>query len=311
MHPWTKYAFGEGLTKITNGLFSKLMGITGGAPSVLWVSLAIASMQSLGGLTGALLRHERVVPSWRSVGGSLAFGASAFLMTILGLYAFTFEGADVGITTFITTFTVMFGVFIDRIFFGNRLILHQWFGIAIFFLAGYAMLNFPSLNYLIELPVWIVLYLVVSMLGGFNEGMTRAVSRISFPLSHNFWVGATTATLSFAGIALFGLWDGATLFTSKVWFVPFIMGFVTLTMISFKLLTYKNGGTIALAKMVMFGTNLIGAVLLGALFFGEPLTVGKFVGIAGFFLAFSLTDRETFQYIRQFFTKAKERPPYA
>ena len=83
------------------------------------------------------------------------------------------------------------------------------------------------------------------------------------------------------------------------WYVPFLMGLVTLTMISFKLLTYKHGGTIAVAKVVMFGTYLIGATALGVIFFNEPLTLGKVIGIGGFFAAFSLTDREAFQTLKK------------
>lgn len=290
MPAWVGYAGGEGVTKVTNILFSKLLSSLHGSPSVLWVSLSIGLVQGLGGLIGALKKKEPLVPTFRAVLGSIVFGFSAFGMTILTLYALTFKDADVGVTTFIATLTVVPGIFVDRIFFGNHLIFRQWVGIAVFFLAGYAMLNFPPLHYFLTLPPWVLLSLAAALLGGLNEGITRALSRVAYPFANNFWIGSTTFFCSLIGIALIGAWQGAELFRSALWYIPFVMGCVTLTMISFKLLAYKNGGTIALAKIVMFGTYLIGAVLFGVLFFGEPLTLGKIIGIIGFFVAYSLAD---------------------
>ena len=295
---WTLYAGGEGLTKTVNSSFAKLMGVSRGAEGVLYVSLVIGMVQSIGGLVGALVRREPLIPTYQAVFGSFVFGLSAFGMTVLSLYSFTYEGADVGITTFITTFTVVVGLIIDRVFFKTILTRIQWLGMLVFFLAGYAMLNFPPLSYLVALPMWVLLSFVVALLGGLNEGITRGISRVTFPFANNFWIGATTATCSLLGIVLVGVWQGAELFRGALWYIPFIMGCVTLTMISFKLLTYKNGGTIAVAKVVMFGTYLIGATIAGVIFFDEPMTLGKIVGIIGFFVAFSLTDRETFQVIK-------------
>ncbi|OGG48329.1 hypothetical protein A2761_03335 [Candidatus Kaiserbacteria bacterium RIFCSPHIGHO2_01_FULL_51_33] len=299
MPKWVGYAGGEGLTKVVNTLLAKLLSSTHGSPSVLWASFAIGSVQGLGGLLGALKRREPLVPTWRAVFGSFVFGLSAFGMTILSLYAFTFEDADVGITTFIATLTVIPGIFIDRIFFGNRLIPLQWVSIAVFFLAGYAMLNFPPLHYFRTLPPWLLLYFGVALLGGLNEGITRALSRVAYPFANNFWIGTTTVLCSFAGIVLVGSWKGIELFRSALWYVPLLMGSVTLTMISFKLLTYKNGGTIALAKVVMFGTYLVGAVIFGVLFFSEPFTLGKIIGILGFFIAYSFADPSVFNGMRR------------
>ena len=298
---WGGYAGGEGLTKAVNSTLAKLMGVSRGPEGILAVSLAIGAVQSLGGLVGALARREPLIPTYQVVLGSLFFGVSAFGMTVLSLYAFTFEGADVGITTFITTFTVVVGLIIDRIFFRTSLSSVQWFGVGTFFLAGYAMLDFPPLSFLLALPAWVLLNFAIAILGGVNEGITRGISRVTYPFANNFWIGATTALCSILGLLFMGLWQDTELFRGAWWYVPFLMGLVTLTMISFKLLTYKHGGTIAVAKVVMFGTYLIGATALGVIFFNEPLTLGKIIGIVGFFVAFSLTDRETFQTVRKFF----------
>lgn len=293
-YSWLKYAIGEGLMKMTSKLLSKLIGLTGGVGGVMWANIPLGIVQGFGGLAGAYFNREPLVPSSRAVMGSLLFGVSAFAMTVLGFYSFTFPNTDVGIATFIATLTIIPGIFIDWIFFKNPLSLIQWLGIGMFLLAGYAMFDFPPLSFFAHLPTWIVLWLLIALLGGLNEGITRAISRVSSPFANNFWVGMVTILLGLGGVAVLHQWNFFGELSKQFWVVSFIVGAIVLAMISFKLLAYKNGGTIAFTKVVMFGTYLTTVTFAGILFYHEPLTVGKIFGILGFFLAYAFTDKATF-----------------
>lgn len=107
------------------------------------------------------------------------------------------------------------------------------------------------------------------------------------------------------GLTLVGGWSAGGLLPGKFWFGSAIIGMVTLAMISFKLLAYQGGGSIALKKLIMQATYLITATILGWITYAEPLTAGKLVGMAGYVVAFTLMDRGTWefvskQYLRKF-----------
>ena len=91
------------------------------------------------------------------------------------------------------------------------------------------------------------------------------------------------------------------------WRAVIAFGLVVTGGVAFKLLSYKGGGSIAVKKLVMQGTYLITATLFGALFYAEPFTVGKAVGIAGFVLAFVLMDQGTWEFFHRAYLPASLR----
>ena len=72
---------------------------------------------------------------------------------------------------------------------------------------------------------------------------------------------------------------------------------LVLVMVSLKWLAYEGGGNVAIKKLIMNGTYLTLAVFAGNIFYNEPLTIGKFLGIFGFIVAFILIDERAWKAI--------------
>lgn len=300
--PWMKWAVAEGGTKTTSRVLQKFAGIAGGSLSGSLVTLLIIGViQALGGLIGALCRRKQIRISASQTSGAVFFGLIASTMSVLGLFSFTYPEADVGITTFIITMSIIPGAFIDRIFFQNSLDIRQWLGIVVFLSAGYSVLNFPPLATLFVLPPWVVMTFGIALLSSFQEGITQWQARRKVnPIDHfvnNFWIGLTAVVYSLLAITLIGGWGTLRGLTLIFWIVSATIGINLIAMISFKLLAYKGGGSIALKKLIMQATYLVAATLLGWLVHGEPLTFGKILGMGGYAVAFTLMDRGTWQYL--------------
>jgi drug/metabolite transporter (DMT)-like permease len=291
---WKYFAAGEGFSKTLSNTVSKVIGLSGGTfgTSIL-ATLVIGIVQMLGGLVIALFTKQRIFPGRKLVGGSALFGISAVLMTVAGLYAFTFEEANLGVFVFITFFGLLPGIFIDWIFFKTPLTMRQWIGVFVFLLAGYSMLDFPPLEEIVSLPTWILVAFVIPLLLAFNEGITRGISlsAVSNPFVNNFWIGVTTVITSFIALLLFASLDVVTTTSTRIYLLAALSGCIVLIMISLKLLSYKAGGTIAHKKVIMNGAYLTSAIIIGFVFFGEAITLGKIVGVGGFFISVFLMEK--------------------
>jgi drug/metabolite transporter (DMT)-like permease len=264
----------------------------------LFVTALIGVFQTIAGLVGifaGLGRTIRAEPQY--ILASVLFGIIASLMTILGVVSFTYPGADVGITTFLITLSIIPGGLIDWVFFGHRLAGRQWIGVLVFLLSGYAMLNFPSLDVLLRLPPWVWLTLGIAVLAAVNEGITQAAREME-AMAYNFWAGLTTVIFAGAWFMLADGWGAIPTFgAASFWFGAFAIAMIVVLMISFKIFAYRGGGSIALKKLVMQATYLIAATFAGWLAYHEPLTAGKIIGIAGFMVAFALADRGTWEFV--------------
>lgn len=294
---WMGFALAEAGTKTTNSLISKFLGLaTGTFFGAVLASLLTATVQTVGGFFGARLAGTPLKISGKQLAGCLAFGILAAISGWLIVYVYVYPGSDVGVVTFIVAASIIPGAILDWILFRRQLKLRQWLGVVVFLLAGYAILNFPTLEELLHLPVWVVLALVLSMNAAINEVITQyqGYEKVApiHPMVNNFWIGLTTIAAS--GIALVVVVESISQFSilpAAYWFGSLAKGVIVVGMISFKLLSYKHGGSIAIKKVVMQGAFLISAVLLGALFYSEPLTLGKWLGIIGFVVAFVLTNK--------------------
>ncbi len=195
--PWMKWAVSEGLAKTASRVLQKFVGIVSGSLVGSFATLlVIGTIQLAGGWLGAAGRRKSVAVEWPQAVGAVLFGISATTMTVLGIFSFTYPGADVGITTFIVTMSIIPGALIDWAFFRHPLNARQWFGVGAFLLAGYAMLDFPALASLLALPPWVLLTFGIAFLGAVNEGITQWQGRRKIrpldPFTNNFWIGATT-----------------------------------------------------------------------------------------------------------------------
>lgn len=300
--PWMKWAVAEGTTKTASRVLQKYAGIAAKSfAGSLLTLLVIGVIQMVGGFAGANTRGKRVAVERPQALAAVMFGVIASVMTVLGVFSFTYPGADVGITTFIVTMSIIPGALIDWIFFKHPLSARQWSGVAVFLAAGYAMLNFPELGALAALPAWVWLTCGIALLGAVNEGITQWQGRRKVnPLDsfvNNFWIGLTTVICAGAGLMFGGGWEVAKTLGRSFWIGSAAIGCIVIGMISFKLLAYQGGGSIALKKLIMQATYLITATILGWAFYAEPLTGGKFAGMVGYVVAFALMDRGTWQFV--------------
>lgn len=294
---WKWYAVGEAFAKTVNNSLAKILGLSGGSfGTSVFTTFIMGCVQALGGGIIALSAKQKLFPGWKLVLGSFLFGTSACIMTVAGLLVFTFPEADIGVFVFISLFGLLLGVFIDWIFFKTPLSLSQWIGVLVFLCGGYGMLNFPSLREILELPSWILISFIVPLGLAINEGLTRAISisRISNPFVNNFWIGLTTAVVSIITLLLIDAEGVIVNVPLQLFTLSVLMGCIVIVMISCKLLAYKGGGTIAHKKIIMQGAHLLAATLVGALFFGESLTLGKGIGVVGFFVSMFLMESRRF-----------------
>jgi len=301
---WMKWAVAEGGTKTANRLISKFLGVvTGSFFGAVLATLITAVVQTIGGFFGSLATGQSLkIPSKQLI-GSVVFGINAAIMGWLTVFVFTYPGADIGVVTFMVTASIIPGAFLDWIFFSHPLKTRQWLGVIIFLFAGWAILDFPGLAIFSNLPPWLGWAIFLPLLLAINEAITQAQGRAKLrplhPLVSNFWIGLTTILVS--GIALIFLIHSLSQFITlplAYWIGSIAKGIIAVGMISFKLLSYKWGGSIALKKLIMHSTYLVSATLLGAMFYAdESLTFGKLVGILIFFVAFIFTDDETWKYL--------------
>lgn len=305
---WIKWTIAEASTKVSEltvlkiareylNLNRYLRSFNG----AFFIILVVGCVQAISGLAVTLIRKDRLLSANRLIKFSIGFGICASLMQITNILAYVYFGAQIGTAVFITTLSIIPGVFIDRIFFSTPLVKRQWIGIIIFIFAGYSILNFPPLAVILSLPVWIFLMMANAMLAAANEGFSRATKEMH-PMKNNFWVGSTTIVVALIGlstISVLGFEPIATV--SKVpnifWVIAFVLGIFSLGIVSFKLISYKEHATIGLKKLTMQGSRLILATLVGFLAFGEVITTGTFIGIAGFIIAFILTDNKAWDFI--------------
>ena len=299
---WMKFALSEGIAKSVGSFFQKIVGKVMETVEMGCVAgIIIGTVQMIGGLIGFVHGARKdpehisaLVPDIRSVSWALLFGFFAAIPgTVWSVYTFTL-GADLAIRTLLISCAIIPGAVIGRIIWKDPLGIWEVMGIVVFLAAVWAMFDFTF-----AFPLWAWAVLVITFTQPINEALSRAASVKLNIWVNNFWVGVSTVFCCLTLLAVLGfLWGGVQLNLSKMFlFGSIVIGGIVLGMISFKLLAYAGGGTIALKKLVMQGTYLVTAAIGGILFFNEPMTVGKVIGILLFPIALALSDRAARSYI--------------
>lgn len=222
----------------------------------------------------------------------LGFFAGIF-GTVLSIYTFTL-GADLGIRTLLISSSVVPGTLLAAIVWptSDSLTKRQVGGIAVFLVAIWTMLDFPSLAILLTLENWVWLTLTLALVNALGELIARAMA-VKFDVwTNNIWIGGSTIGFSLVTLALFLVFsDNAAIEMSRTFLAGTLaIGVIVVAMVSFKIFAYQGGGTIALKKIIMPGVYLITAMLAGIAIYDEPLTVGKLVGALLWFAAVYLAD---------------------
>lgn len=294
LEKWMKWTVLEAITKTISKVLQKLIGVSSSSfGHVFYATILVGIVQVIVSLPVVKFQKNSIWVNPLNVLGAVFFGAFAFASTAIVFWTFLFKEAEIGVNTFIITLSIIPGAFIDWIFFNHKLSVRQWAGMTVAVLAGYAILDCPSLQKITQMPIWIWLSFAAMTAAAINQGITQANKAID-PMVKNFWGGLTTVILGGIGLWYFPVEN----YPFNITACSLLTGVVIIFMWSYNLLSYKGGAYIALKKLVMNGSYLIMATVIGALFFGESITIAKIAGIILFLGAFILMDKNTWEVIR-------------
>ncbi len=296
---WITWALLESFVKTVGGWLRKGLSLyTHTFSGVLLITIATASIQTLGGLIGSRTSRKPIFQPFPIILGSIFFGVIATMMSVSTTSAFIF-GADFGIAMFIATAGLIPGIFIDWWFpdkeTGKRTPPQNrhFIGVFLYIIGAWTMFNFTF-----YFKIWVLFMLAEAMLGALNEGITRALAiEKTDSLPYNFWAGLTRLVLCSLVVTILGSWGMVYEMKFIFWILSATIGIQSIFLLTFKLIIYKKSGTVVLKKMVMQGSRMIMGTFIGIIFFNEPATLGKLIGIFGFFIAFAIADNKTYTFL--------------
>jgi drug/metabolite transporter (DMT)-like permease len=295
----------EAVLRTAHRIPQKLAGLSGAALGHAFLTtLVVGIVQTVLGVTYAILKGTQLVAPHDQILGSMLFGVFAVVALTLGTFSFQL-GGDVGTVTFIVTLSIIPGALLDRFYFKHRLSPRQWLGIMTAILAGYSVLGWPSLTELLELPTWVFLALGVMLSVALNQAITQKVKEVD-PMIKNFWGGVATIICCVIGLGLNNALELLADFSNEMtalWVWSAVLGCVIVGIWVTNLMSYKGGAGIAIKKLVMNGTYLTLAMLMGVVVFDEALTPGKVTGVFLYFIGFALMDKNTWQWLKKLATR--------
>ena len=300
---WIKFAFSEGVTKAINKSFHKYIGTyvkghfgTDKLEGAFFVPMITASVQMIGGLIGSKIRKMSIFPAYKQILGSMTFGFIAAIMSFLSVYGFTYPGNDLAVMTFLITLSIIPSRIIDRILYKEKLLFRQYIGLTSYILVAYVFLrDFRDPGALFSMPPWAWVSLLIGLLLSINNLVTRKLEKAD-GFVHNFWVGLATVLVGFSVVTFFGLWPKVLTVEWHIFGILIIMGSITLIMILSKLAAYQSGASLTFEVFIQQSTYLILVTIFGVIFFSEQMTLGKWLGIPGFAIAFVVANQEMWEY---------------
>lgn len=289
---WVRWTIAQGLSGTLNRIIQKLVGTVGtSAADAGFATMVIGLTQIVLAALASRIRNTSLRAPTDVLVGSLVFGVFSYAAGMLSFLTFLYGGA-VGVATFLLTLSIVPGAFIDWMFFGYRLHARQWLGVLFAILAGYFVLGMPSLAEAARLPLWVWLALANGLVMAVNQGVSQRIQRGDVFVS-NFWMGVPLAVLSALTTMFLLIFHPAPLSAAaRVAMLSVVYGIIMLGYIIFNLLAFRGGARIAIKKLVFNGTLLITSVIVGILFFREPLTLTLFAGIVLYLAGYVLLQRE-------------------
>lgn len=303
---WISWTLLESSARTTNRTVQKILGgYSKTVPGVLLATFINAFVQLIVGFTGAkfVTKKKILSVSHKQVIVSISIGITATAMMFFSLFAFTFKGADMGVVTFIGALSIIPGAIFDRLFFKEGLNKIQLFGIGIYIIAGYCVLNFPNAGALLSLEPWVWCGVGIAMGFAINEALPKKLGKDKTDSMVNlFYIGLTTLILSGILLTLINGWGIRYEVPPVFWKIVILIGIFNSIVIASKLMAYKvftktkdkaakNIG-IARRKVLMQGTYLSLVMILGILIFNEPATIGKGFAIILYPIAFVLVNKK-------------------
>jgi drug/metabolite transporter (DMT)-like permease len=297
---WMKWAVLEGFTKICSRVFQKVVGNVSNTWGGTFLAASIVGLVQVV-FAGLVMWRKKISFFNDPVGafGSAMFGVFALISTVLGFATFLM-GGDISTSTFIITLSIVPGMIIDIIFFKFKSTMREWIGMSVAIFAGYVILGLPSISSLASMPTWVWLSFAGMMSVAINQGITQGVKKVD-PMFKNFWGGLMSLILSPIVLIFMGEGNKILQFSEnlRLWGASVTIGFIVICMWAFNLLSYKTGASIALKKLVMNSTYLVGTLFTGYLFFNEAITANKLLSIPLFCLAFILMDKKAWEFVKQ------------
>lgn len=285
---WIKWTVLEAMTRIISMLLQKIGGtLVVTLAHAFYGTMIIGLVQTIAGLSAAVIYRKIIFVRLQNIIGAVAFGCLAVFAVALGLITYL-NGGEVGVVTFIITLSIAPGAILDWVFFRKRMLFRQCLGIGFCVVAGYGILNCPSLQQLIHLALWVRLAFIISLIVCVNQGITKAIRDID-PLIKNFWGGLTGFIISGVGLMIFSFPTVINYhLLARLRMISLALGLIIVASWSFNLLSYKIGANIAIKKLVNNGIYLTGAMIAGVILFGEMITFWKILGIGFYLIAFYL-----------------------
>jgi drug/metabolite transporter (DMT)-like permease len=296
---WVKWALGEAVFRVTSITLLKVIGTLSSTVGQLTLStIIIGGVQVCAASAVLAYKGTSVWATKRQIFGSLAFGIGAFFGTMLPFAAFML-GANLATYTFLVLLAIIPGALIDRIFFGEKLVVRQLAGIALAVLAGWFVMNMPNLTELASLPLWAWLALINACTLAINQGVTRWIKEVDVWVK-NFWGGLGTALFCAVTFGILGPETIQGLISATS--VPIIgwsgvIALVVIALWSFNVLAYRSGASIPTKNIFVNGAYLFGALTVGYLFFGEPVHLAQILGIVTYIVAFILINTTVWNYV--------------
>lgn len=296
--PWLKWAIFEGLTKMISRIIQKVIGTVSNTWGGTFLAAGIVGLVQV--IAGGLIYKKKggkLLGDPVGALGSMLYGVFALTATVFGFATFLY-GGDVSTSTFIITLSIIPGMIIDIIFFKYKSTLREWAGILVAVMAGWAVLDFPKMDMLLSLPMWVWFSFATMMSVAINQGITQKVREVD-PMFKNFWGGLVALIGTLVVIISTSKSDLLWSFTvnSKLWLSSLVVGIIVIAMWSFNLMSYKIGASIALKKLVVNTTYFLGTMVLGTILYGEQITGGKLTALPLFLIAFVLMDKKAWDYV--------------
>jgi hypothetical protein len=306
---WSSFAVSEGIFKTVHMWIFKIIGSTFAAPLFFVSTFVVGVIQIVGGLLVNLRSRYEIFPKTKYIIGSLLLGVIAVYTAVVPMYIFSISGASLALIAFIISLILIPKALFDKVLFRDPITPFQLMSVPLFLFGLYALVGFPGFDQITSLPswAWFALTLPVAIIA--EEFLTRSfkVGVIS-PWVKNFWIGVSTvvvSVISFIVIKPFSiLLDLIKNLSGDMWFLFVLLGLSILTGVFVKQRTYMHGGSIAAKKITMIGTYLISSLVVGVLFFTNPLTIGEIVGIFALITGYFFVEQETFNQFLFYLRKA-------
>ncbi len=300
---WVRYTLLEAAFRTGTRSFLDIVGkVSTSSADAVFGTTVIGLVQTIIGVLKVKAAGETIFVSRKFMLGASSFGILAAIVTVLGFETYRL-GGDLGVDTFILSLAIIPGALIDWVFFGHPLKKRQLPALLLACLAGYFILGRPNLAMLGRLPLWMYLSITGMFLVAINQGITVSVKDMN-PFAKNAWAGIAQIIVTlvlFPFVYKNGFFAGVTF--SKLVLVSALVGVVNVGILYTNQKAYVRGARIGIKKLVMNGTYLTLALVVGVLFFHDNFSGSKILGITFYLLAFAIWDDSAWEFVKTVFKK--------